>query len=70
MMQNVTAMKKPKRTFTPEEIRDACADLYNAAGRFMTPRDADKLRSRWENACIECLLEEATRMAEAMPDEY
>jgi hypothetical protein len=67
--QEVRAMKKPKQKFTPQEIRDACEELYNAAGKHMTPKDAEKLRARWEEACIECVLESATRMAEAMPNE-
>jgi hypothetical protein len=62
-------MKKPKQKYTPEEIRDACAELYNAAGRFMTAKDSERLRSRWENACIDCVLNAATRMADTMPNE-
>jgi hypothetical protein len=60
-------MKKPKQKFTPEEIRDACAELYQVAGSCMTPKNAERLRSRWEEACIDCVLEAATRMAEKMP---
>jgi hypothetical protein len=60
-------MKKPKQKFTPEEIRDACADLYTVASRCMNPKDLARLRSRWESACIDCVLKAATRMADTMP---
>jgi hypothetical protein len=60
-------MKRPKPKYTAEEVRDACADLYRAAAGCMSPKDVELLRSRWERACIECILEEASRIADSMP---
>jgi hypothetical protein len=58
---------KAKHKYTPEEIRDACADLYHAAAGCMTPKDVQLLKSHWERACIDCVLEAATKVAESMP---
>jgi hypothetical protein len=58
---------KAARKYSPEEIRDACANLYKVAAGCMDPKDVELLRSRWERACIECLLEAATRLADTMP---
>jgi hypothetical protein len=60
-------MKKPKQKYTAEEIRDAYADLYNVAASCMDSKDIELLRSRWERACINCVLEAATRMADTLP---
>lgn len=59
-------MIKRKKKYSAEEIRDACADLYHVASRCMNPKDVALLKSRWEKACIECVLEAATRMADTM----